>query len=269
MKNALCGLLLLLLAWSAACAADQAALRIYAMESRPISFMEGGQPSGLVVEMAREVQRRIGDANRIEVVPWARANLLAQKEPNVLLLSIIRTPERDRYLRTIGPVFQLHMACYALRSRAAALRARDPSLRSLRAGARRGSVFIKLARDAGYNLKEEINGSDTAVRMLMAGRFELLLDGDEIISGAMRRQGLAPTALEVMAPLGVKDVNFAFSQGTPEAVIQAWDAALRDMKRDGSYQAIVHRWLPEPALLPAGRQQPAKGGSNGGKERPG
>lgn len=249
MKNQLCGLLLFLLPFNMAWPAP-AALKIYAMESRPVSFAEGGKSAGLVVELAREVQRRIGNTDPIDIVPWARANLLAEKEANVLLLSTISTPQRDRYLRYVGPLFQLHLGGYALRSRAAELRARDPGLRSLRAGARRGSVFIKAARDAGYNLTEEVNGSEIAARMLFAKRFDLLFDGDEIISGAVRRVGRDPDELEVMVKLGTKNVNFAFSRGTPDSVLQAWAAALREMKRDGSYQAIHRRWLPGYALPP-------------------
>lgn len=249
MKNVLCAVLLSVLPFSVAWAGETG-LKIYAMESRPISFADAGKPSGLVVELAREVQRRIGSTDPIEIVPWARANLLAERQANVLLLSTISTPQRDRYLRYVGPLFQLHLGGYALRSRAAELRSRDPGLRSLPAGARRGSVFIKAARDAGYNLTEEVNGSEIAARMLFAGRFDLLFDGDEIISGAVRRVGHHPDELEVMVKLGTQNVHFAFSNGTPDSVLASWEAALRGMKRDGSYQAIHRRWLPGYALPP-------------------
>ena len=226
------------------------ALKIYAMEARPISLSEAGVPTGLVVELAREVQRRIGSHDEIQILPWARANLLAAAEPNVVLLSIIPTPERDQFLRYVGPVFQLHLSCYALRSRAARLRARDPSLRTLRGGARRGSIFVKLARDAGYNVVEEINNSDLAVRMLAAGRYDVLFDGDEIVTGAMQRTGLDRTQLENMQSLGVKSVYFAFSKGTPDSVLLEWEAALRSMRHDGTYQRIHRQWLPNYALPP-------------------
>jgi len=244
-------LLALLVPPARAAAADAApALEIYAMEARPISFHAADGPSGLVVDMAREIQRRIGNSDPVTIVPWARANLLAKNKANVLLLSIIPTAERDRYLRYVGPVFQLHLGCYAMRSRAAELRARDPSLHSLRGGARRGSIFIQLARGAGYHLAEEINNSDLAIRMLMAGRYDLLFDGDEIVSGALQRTGYGRDQLELMADLGAKSVYFAFSQGTPDSVVQAWDAALRAMRRDGSYQKIHRQWLPGYPLPP-------------------
>ncbi|MFA9216297.1 MAG: transporter substrate-binding domain-containing protein, partial [Sphingomonadaceae bacterium] len=112
-------------------AADASWLHIYGMEGRPISFLNGNQPDGMVVELAREVQRRIGSKDPIQIIPWARANALAASKQNALLLSIVRTPERDRYLRFVGPVFYSHISAYAVRNRASELRKRDPSLQNL------------------------------------------------------------------------------------------------------------------------------------------
>lgn len=235
-------------------------LHIYAMDSRPISFRDGAQVDGLAVEMAREVQRRAGihDSMQFEIVPWARANSLAANEPNVLLLTAVRTPERERFLRFVGPVFLSRIAAFAVRGRAAELRARDPSLHSLRAGARRGSVFVLLARAAGYNVVDETAATDNAVRMLMKGRFELWFEGEEIAGGALAAAGYSVDDVEVMARLAPQPVYFGFSRGTPEAVVQAWDAALRDMKRDGSYQRIHRKWLPNYELPPDARQTAVK-----------
>jgi len=219
-------------------------LKIFAQSSLVSSTQMADPPRLLSVEVAREVQRRVGNADPIEVVPWARAIALASKEANVVLLPVIRTPERDRFLTYAGPVFQLRFSAFALRSRAAELRASDPGLRSLRGGARRGGVFAQLARDAGYTVTDEVNNIDTALRMLRAGRYDLLFDSDEMVAIVMRQSGYEPDWLENMASLGSLNAYFAFSKGTPDAVVRAWDDALSAMRRDGSLQKIYQRWLP-------------------------
>lgn len=244
-------------AWAA-----PAPLKIYGMESRPISFHDGQRADGLVVEMAQEVQRRIGNRDPIEIVPWARANSMATMQPNVLLLSIVKTPERARYLRFVGPIFQTDLWGYVLRSRVEALRARDPEWRHTRAGARRGSVFVSRARERGYDVQDELTGSDNAVRMLMAQRFDLWFEGQEIVAGALLKAGYAPSEVVPVVSLGSDQVYFAFSRGTPEPVVQAWEGAIRAMKRDGSFQKIHQRWIPHyplpadarSAQTPAGAQ---------------
>lgn len=238
--------LLAALAWGAGAVA--APLKIYGMESPPICFRDGEQVDGLVVDLAHEIQRRIGNSDPIEIVPWARANTMATMEPNVLLLTIVRTPERARYLSFVGPVFQTELKGYVLRSRLEELKARDPEWRHARAGARRGSVFVTRARERGYDVREELTGLDIAVRMLLARRFDLWFEGQEIVDGALRQAGHTPVDVVPVVSLGTDEVYFAFSQGTPEEVVQAWDSAMHAIKRDGTFVKIHRRWIPHEPL---------------------
>jgi polar amino acid transport system substrate-binding protein len=219
-------------------------LKIYATESPPLSFRAGTGVDGLAAELVREVQRRVGGHEVIEILPWSRSRVLAAQTPNVLQLSLLRTPEREREMRFFGPWLISRVAVLAARSRAAELRNRDPELRSLRTGVRRASATTALAHDAGFNVTDEINTSDNGARMLMLGRFELWFESEELALGALQAAGYKPGDVEVLARLSPQPIYFAFSKGTPEALIQAWDAALRDMKRDGSFQRIHSKWLP-------------------------
>lgn len=237
--------------------ADPGALRIYAMESKPISFMDNGRASGLVVELAEQVQGRLPPQfarQQVEIVPWARANSLALRGPNILLLSIVRTPERERYLSFVGPLFVAYISAYAVRGRAEELRQLGDGVRQLRAGARRGSIFVELARKAGYNVTDETNSSETAARMLMQRRFDLWFDGEEIVEPALQLAGYQRHDVEKVLRLSEHEVYFAFSAGTPEATIEAWEGALRELKRDGAYQKIHRKWLPGYPLLPDTRR---------------
>lgn len=223
-------------------------LAIYGMESKPICFTEDGRPAGLAVDLARLIQDRLGQHDAIEIVPWARANTLTSSMPNVLLLTMVRTPERERALRFVGPIFNAHIVAFALRERLAELRRAGTDLHGLRAGARRGSAFVGIAQNNGYRVTDETNSSDTAARMLVQRRFDLWFEGEEIAGEAIQRAGLKLDDFEVALRMGTQNVNFAFSVGTPEATVQAWDAALRELKRDGSYQKLHRKWLPNYAL---------------------
>lgn len=237
----------LLLALACAQAPAQA-LRIYGMDSKPFSYIEGGHPAGLTVELAQQVQRRIGSSEPIEIVPWARANVVAMQEPNVLLLAIIRSPEREKRMEFVGPVFTGYVAAFAVKGRAAELLALGDGIYQLRAGARRGSIFVERARSLGYNVTDEPASSEAAARMLLNKRFDLWFDGESIVGPALELAGHAKSDVELVKRLSVEDAYFAFSKGTAAATVRAWDAALRDMKRDGSFQKIHQRWLPNNPL---------------------
>ena len=222
-------------------------LRIFALDSRPVSFIRNGQPTGFAIELAQALIARMDGRVRlhpVEVMPWVRAHTMAAREANVLLLTAARTPGREHYLTFVGPLFPETIFAYALTDRAEALRALGPGLRKLRAGARRGSMFVDMARAAGYTIVDEPAASRTGVKMLMSQRFDLWIDGEDIVGPALHEAGYGREAVAQVAELGTVEIHLAFSRGTSEATVAAFESALRAMKRDGSYQRLLREWLP-------------------------
>jgi polar amino acid transport system substrate-binding protein len=231
-------------------AAHAAPLKIYGMDSGPISFLNGSRPDGYAVELAQAIQQRLGTREPIEIVPWARANSLAVVGPGVMLLSVVRTAERAKSLHFVGPIFNTRVTAFALKGMSAEWQKQHIDLHTLRAGARRGSIFVSLPRAQGYSVLDETNTSETAAKMLVNRRFDLWFDGEELYAEALRLAGRRETEVEVAFRLDLVEVYFAFSNGTPPATIEAWERALREMKRDGSFLKIYRKWLP-PHQLPA------------------
>lgn len=67
-------------------------LRIYCEDAPPNQFrLPNDELGGMVVEVVREIQKELGTAEPIEMVPWARGYDALQKVPGTLLLSVART----------------------------------------------------------------------------------------------------------------------------------------------------------------------------------
>lgn len=214
----------------------------------PSTFQNGERADGFCVELAGLIYQRLYAATPgtapgvVHIVPWLRALTRAQSEPNVLLLGIARTPVREQTMHFIGPVFGGFSAAYALKERAAQLRAAGGTLR---AGARRGTAFVDIAQRHGYLVSDQPANAESAARMLMMGRFDVWIDTSDQVPGALRDAGMAQDQVERLVDLDSMATYFAFSAGTPEATLQAWEDALRALKQDGTFQQLFRKWRPD------------------------
>lgn len=219
-------------------------LKIYTMESEPISFYRDVRLDGFVVELANRIQHPFAQQSPVEILPRARALAAAELGPNILLLPLVRTPERERSMTLIGPVYLSTATLYARKGESGRMRALGEAIHQRKVGVRRGSIYADLAHAQGYQVFELASSADQAVKMLMHGRFDLWLSGSETVAVMLKRAGFRPDDVEPVTALGTYEVCFGFSSGTPEATIKAWEDGLRTAKRDGSYQQLYRKWLP-------------------------
>ncbi len=93
--------------------ANEHSLKIYCDEDYPVQFFDKqGRLTGMSVEIVQEIQRRLGVSDPIQVVPWARGLDKLDHEPNTMLLTMARTPERDSRYQWVGPVVTTLGVCW-------------------------------------------------------------------------------------------------------------------------------------------------------------
>jgi len=91
---------------------DARKLEIYTEESKPANFTQDGVLTGLSTDVVYEIQKRIKDKTKIEVLPWKRAYTYATTKENVLLFSLTRTKDRENIFSWIGPLLRIEWALY-------------------------------------------------------------------------------------------------------------------------------------------------------------
>lgn len=220
------------------------AMAIYTEDWPPVSFTnQAGQADGMAVEVVRELQKRLGRKEPIQVLPWARAYQILLSTPDVMLFSVGRNAEREKRMTLLGPIAISSTDLFALAGNAETLRQQPASWPQKLTAAYRGSIFETAARDAGLQVYRTDSPSHSA-RMLLAGRVQLWSEGNLVMGGVLRELGIAADKVEKVATLQSLSLYLAFSAGTTRSQIRLWEDALRDMKKDGSFQRIHQRWLP-------------------------
>ncbi|MRW90909.1 transporter substrate-binding domain-containing protein [Duganella sp. FT80W] len=222
-------------------------MRIFGAVIPPLSFMRDGTPTGYCVDLAHEIQRRIKDRTRVELLPWARAYRLAVDGANIMLICPKRTPEREPLFRWVGPVLESQSVVYALRSS----RLRLGNLADLRALdgvlVPRDFYTHQYLRIAGFTNLDPVNSSQTMLAMLLAGRRKAMVLDREQLPFLLRQAGVSADVVEPVLRVMTIHSYFAFPLYAPDALVAQWQQALDQMRRDGTLLRIHRNWFPDLA----------------------
>ena len=112
-KNFICSLLFMLLSFRA----YSIELEIVTTDFPPYQIQNGEKVTGMAVEMVQEVVKNSGHKGTISVYPWARAYQIAQKNPNAIIFSIARTPEREKLFKWVGTMVPFNVYFWKLAER--------------------------------------------------------------------------------------------------------------------------------------------------------
>lgn len=219
-------------------------LRLLSEEFPPINFTEEGSPSGLAVEVVQAVLQRLGQSLPIEFLPWTRAYREAQGMQPIALFSAARIPERERLFQWAGPIVTFYSSFYA-RAGAGRLKRMDDARHADQVLVVRDWYTAQQLVSEGFRNLRYVNDPVQGLRMLLAGRAPLFASERISMPGTLAAAGIEPGALEEVYTYASSDGYIAFSPGTPQHVVAAWQREIDAMKRDGSFQAIYKRWLPQ------------------------
>ena len=227
--------------------ASAAELRLITAELPPYTFQVPpatvseipGPGQGLVQEVVAEMARRVGHSGSIEYMPWARAQQIAMTEPNIGILSLTRTPEREDKYRWLVKVVSDDLVLVGGQGVDASSLDKvknRPTGVLLRSGAE------ALLREKGFTRiepapEEWLNAKKMKERRLDAWLAPRLM----VIYATQEVQGdLAILNIgEIVRP---SEIYLAASKALPDAEAAKWEAAFAAMQADGTYERILQKY---------------------------
>lgn len=219
-------------------------LTIYTENWPPLNYANDGKIEGMAVEIVQALQARLGNKNPIALVPWARGYRAVQEEPNVLLFSIGRSPEREKLMYLLGPIAVSSTVLYTRQGNAERLLALGEELYKLPVGAYRSSIFADTAKKKGFIHIDQAPTPQISAKMLLAKRFDLWVESSLSVASILKETGHTADEVEKVMVLDSLELYLAFSPRTSNSTVKAWASALRRLKKDGDFQKIHQKWLP-------------------------
>jgi polar amino acid transport system substrate-binding protein len=209
------------------------ALTILTEEDPPYNFTRNGTLTGVCTEIVQELLRRTGTQAPIRPMPWARAFHLAETEPDILLYTLARTPEREHLFSWIGPFTSNQWVFFARRGSGIRLSSLDDARALKSIGVYRQDVRHTFLVQQGFtNLDVAVDAVQT-LRQLFAGRVDALLLNDSSMPGQLAVVNRTMDDVESLFTVRRVELHAGFSRGTDPAVVQAWTRAFQDMVQEG------------------------------------
>ena len=214
-------------------------LRIYCEDDRPLQFKTpDGSLTGLTVEVVQEIQKRLGNTDPIQMLPWARGLKYLNKEPNTVLFSMARTAERNDLYQWVGPISETVMGLYAKTDSSIQIKTLDDAKKVQAIGVYRDDLRDQYLTKAGFTNLDRTTEGVQSYKKLMLGRVDLFASSaNEVADNQYVNVKLVFTLLKAQ-------LFIAVNRETDSAIVARWNDALEAMKQDGTFKAIFHKYFP-------------------------
>ncbi|MDF2179384.1 transporter substrate-binding domain-containing protein [Aliiglaciecola sp. CAU 1673] len=189
----------------------------------------GGNIEGIATNKVRQLLSGLALDAEIEMMPWARAYLMAQSEPNVLIYSIVRTPFRENLFHWIGVLVSTKTHFIALRDRQDIHITDVDDLSQYRIAVKRDDVITEWLERSGIRSNlVQIKNTQSTLAMLLLGRVDLIPGSKIHIEYMCQLEGCTLDQLAFLYE--IKEVNndfyLAASLGTPLPLVETLRTAL-------------------------------------------
>lgn len=226
-------------------------IQVLTEEFPPYSFQEGQEVKGLSTEIVREVLNGAGLTYDIRVLPWARALATAQKEPNTLIYSIGRSPQREPLFQWVGVIAPSDFYFFALATR------RDIVINTLedaqryRIGTTRNDVREQFLLSKGLLMDvhlQSVTNQEQNILKLFNQRIDITPLPALLAYDYARKNGYDPSRLKKvykLTEISSEGYYMAFSLGTPGEVVERCRTELKRLKESGRYERIQRRYATD------------------------
>jgi PAS domain S-box-containing protein len=211
----------------------------------PMSSVQGGKPAGIVVDLARAIAERLPSRVDIRLMSWAQAQHLVLEDQADALLQINPSPERLRLYDFSDPLLTSEFAIFIPVGRMG-ITCKD-DLRELRVGVEeKGLPFLLLRQDPRIEVRAVANIVQ-AFRMLATGAVDAVV-ADRWVGSYVLAENRLEGVRVVPEPIERNDSAIAVKKGNTNLLRQV-NAALADIRSDGTYDRIVGSWRSKEVVF--------------------
>lgn len=222
-------------------------LRFVTAELPPYTFQvppatvaeEPGPGQGLVHEAVIEMAKRLNTSVAIEYMDWDGAQNLALSQPNIGILSITRTPEREEHYQ---------WCCRIVTDDLILVGGQGVDVSGLEKvkdrpiGVLYHSGAEALVRSLGFSRVHTAPEEWQNATEMKDRRIDAWLAPRLMVIHAYKEIGADASTLNFGQIVRPSEIYLAFSKGTPQTEVARWSGALKSIQDDGTLDRILARY---------------------------
>ena len=208
----------------------------------PLNYVDNGVLVGPSVEIVKEIQRRVGSEERIQVYPWARAYKMALEDENVILFGMTYTKVRHDKFKWVGPLATKRDILVAKKGAGIKIKNLADAKKVRRIGTLRDDTRGRLLQRHGFTNLEPVSDEQLNAKKLALGRIDLWAYKIPGLRTVCDLAEVDYTVFEEVYHLREIDLMIAFSMKTSDSIVQKWKTAFDEMAADGTIKQIQKKW---------------------------
>ena len=221
------------------------ALDVVTLQYPPYEYLENGEVKGIVVEIVKEVFKKMESPINITLYPWDRSLDMVNKGETDAIFTIFKNPQRDTFLDYSHEVLITQtVSLFVAKDSAIVFDGDLSTLCNCTFGIVRkvsyGSIFDGAVKNGVIRNIETSETGEENMKKLLHGRCDILVSNRygalDIVKGMNKRNHVR----ELIPVLQSVPSYIAFSKKRRLTSLRdEFDSILRNMKDDGTYDRIL------------------------------
>jgi polar amino acid transport system substrate-binding protein len=225
MKGMIAGILALL-----ATTAYADPLRLVTEDYPPYSYREGAMLKGSSVDQVNLLMKEAGLDHTLEIMPWARALALTEKQPRYCVFTAAHNAERDPKFKWVEPL---------LSGRTLLINPQTlDEARQLLVGTTRNDFTADILKAQDFKRVDLATDFNLTLKKLMLDRIDLMPIAEDYYV-KLRREG---TEIEKVLVLSEQIYSIACNKAVPDDEIVRMQTALDKLIADGTQAALFKKY---------------------------
>ena len=208
----------------------------------PLNYVDNGVLVGPSVEIVKEILKRLGTKEKIQVYPWARAYKMALEEKNVVLFGMTYTEVRKDKFKWVGPLAIKRDILVGKKDSGLNIKTLEDAKKVGRIGTLLDDTRGRMLESLGFTNLEPVTDEKLNAQKLAIDRIDLWAYKIPGLRTVCDLAGVDHREFEEVYHLREIELMIAFSKKTSNAIVNNWNEAFNEMLSDGTVLQIRKKW---------------------------